>query len=124
MDKYGFINQEMAGIAVNYELGEWTSDIQYPYFVGEFTEEPITTEDGAEETTLILSGFNRGKYIALEEAKKKIKKHFPAIEGLRASIDSGAIAVFFDGAFPIPTGESGFKRIEIRLKIKEWKGDL
>lgn len=124
MDKYGFINQEMAVIAVNYELGEWTSEIQYPYFVGEFTEEPITTEDGAEESTLILSGFNRGKYIALEEAKKKIKKHFPAIEGLRASTDSGAIAVFFDGAFPIPTGEHGFKRIEIRLKIKEWKGDL
>jgi hypothetical protein len=124
MDKYGFINQEMADIAVNYELGAWTSEKRYPYFVGEFTEEPITTEDGGEETTLILSGFNRGKYINLEEAKKKIKKHFPAIEGLRASIDSGAIAVFFDGAFPISTGEAEFHRIEIHLKIKEWKGDL
>lgn len=124
MDKFGFIDQEMAGIAVNYELGGWKSAPKYPYFTGEFTEEPITTEDGAESTTLILSGFHRGKYLALEEAKKKIKKHFPAIEGLRASIDSGAIAVFFDGAFPIPTGESDFKRIEIHLKIKEWKGDL
>lgn len=124
MDKFSFIDREMAGIAVNYELGEWRSAPKYPYFMGEFTEEPITTEDGAEESTLILSGFNRGRYIALEEAKKKIKKHFPAIEGLRASTDSGAIAVFFDGSFPIPTGEADFHRIEIHLKIKEWKGDL
>lgn len=124
MDKFGFITEQMAVIAVPYELGEWTSDVVFPYFVGEITEEPITTEDGAEESTLILTGWNRGKFIDLETAKKKIKKHFPAIEGLRADTDSGAIAVFFDGAFPIPTGEGEAKRIEIHLKIKEWKGDL
>lgn len=124
MDKFEFIDKQMTVIAVPYQFGEWSSDVKYPYFVGEITEEPITTEDGAEESTLILTGWNRGKYIVLEEAKKKIKKHFPIIEGLRAETDSGAIAVFFDGAFPVPSGEGDLKKIEIHLKIKEWKGDL
>ena len=114
----------MAVISVPYEFGEWTSDIVYPYFTGEIIEEPPNTEDGAEQSTLILSGFHRGKYIDLETIKNRIKKHFPAIEGLRAETGSGSIAVFFDGAFPVPTGEAQFKRIEIHLKIKEWKGDL
>ena len=101
-----------------------SSPVVYPYFVGEYTEIPGTNEDGAEETDFILTGFNRGKQIDLEKAKAKIKKRFPAIEGLRAKTDSGAIAVFFDGAFPVPTGEAGLKKIEIHLKIKEWKGEL
>lgn len=124
MDKLGFISEQMDLISVPYELLEWTSEVKYPYFVGEYTEDPVISEDGAEETTLILTGFHRGKFIDLETAKNKIKNHFPAIEGLRADTDSGAIAVFFDGAFPIPTGEAQFQRIEIHLKIKEWKGDL
>ena len=124
MDKLNFISEQMTVISVPYEFGEWTSDVQYPYFVGEITEEPITTEDGAEQSTMILNGFHRGKYIDLETAKEKIKKHFHPIYGLRASTDSGSIAVFFDGAFFVPTGEADLKRIQINLKIKEWKGDL
>lgn len=124
MDKLKFIDEQMGVIAVPYELGEWTSRVRYPYFVGECTEEPITTEDGAEQSTMILTGFNRGGLLALEAAKAKIKKHFPAIEGLRADTDSGSIAVFFDGSFPVPTGEAELKKIEIHLKIKEWKGDI
>lgn len=124
MDKLKFIKDQMEAIAVPYELGEWTSAVVDLYFVGEYTEIPGRTEDGAEETDFILTGFCRGKLIDLEKAKAKIKKRFPPIEGLRADTDSGAIAVFFDGAFPVPTGEAGLKRIEIHLKIKEWKGDL
>ena len=92
--------------------------------MGEITEEPSITEDGAEQSTLILTGFHRGKRIALERDKEKIKKHFHPIYGLRGNTDSGAIAVFFDGSFYIPTGEADLKKIEIHLKIKEWKGDL
>lgn len=124
MDKLQFINEQMSVISVPYEFGEWTSDIEYPYFVGEITEEPPTTEDGAEQSTLILDGFHRGKRIDLEQIKEKIKKHFNPIYGLRAKTDSGSIAVFYDGAFYIPTGEADLKRIQINLKIKEWKGDL
>lgn len=124
MDKLKFIKEQLDEIAVPYEFGEWTSEVTYPYFTGEITEEPTMTEDGAEESTLILNGFHRGKFIALETVKEKIKKRFPAIHGLRGSTDSGAIAVFFDGSFYVPTGEAELKRIQINLKIKEWKGDL
>ena len=124
MDKFSFISEQLATIAIPYEFGEWNSDIVYPYYTGEITEEPPTTEDGAEQSTLILNGFHRGKYIDLERDKEKIKKLFNPICGLRGETDSGAIAVFFDGSFYVPTGEADLKRIQINLKIKEWKGDL
>ena len=124
MDKLKFINEQLAVIAVNYEFGEWTSPVTYPYWVGEITEEPTMTEDGSEQSTMILNGFHRGSYIDLELAKEKIKKRFPTIHGLRSKTDSGSIAVFFDGAFYVPTGEADLKRMQINLKIKEWKGDI
>lgn len=122
MDKLKFIADQMDMIAVPYEFMQWSSDVKYPYFVGEITEEPTMTEDGFEESTMLLAGFHRGDFIDLETVKNKIKSHFPHFYGCRAKTDSGAIAVFYDGAFYIPTGEADLKRIQINLKIKEWKG--
>lgn len=122
MDKYNFISDQMDAIAVPYEYGEWTSDDKKRYWVGELTEEPVMTEDGLEESTLILSGFCRGKAIDLVRDKKKIKELFDPIDGLRAKTGSGSIAVFFEGSFPVPTGEADLKRMQINLRIKEWKG--
>ena len=124
MDKLQFINEQMALIEAPYAFGEWASKVTYPYFVGEITEDPIISEDGAEESTLILTGWDRGSLLSLEEIKKKIKEHFHPICGLRSDTDSGSIAVFFESSFPIPSGEEGLKKIQINLKIKEWKGDL
>lgn len=121
MDALKFINEQMSAIGVPYELNEWTSEIQYPYFVGELTEDPTTTEDGLEEATMLLTGFHRGDYIDLETVKEKIKSHFHTIHGLRGSTASGRIVVLYEGAFPIPTGEADLKKIQINLKIKEWK---
>ena len=125
MDKLKFIKEQMDILGIPYEFGEWTSTtIQYPYFVGEVTEDATTTEDGYESTTFILNGFHRGTYMDLEEVKAKLYKHFHSIHGLRATTDSGAIAVFYGGAFYVPTNEADLKRIQINLIIKEWKGDL
>lgn len=124
MGKLKFISDQMAALGIPYEFGEWTSGVVYPYFVGEITEEPTTTEDGLEESTMILTGWARGKYIDLETAKEKIKQHFNHSTGMCASTDSGSIAVFFDGAFYIPSGEADLKKIQINLKIKEWKGAI
>ena len=122
MSALQFISEQMTALGVNYEFDTWTSDVVYPYFVGEIHEDEPTTEDGAESSYMLVTGFNRGKYIALEEAKEKIKKHFDPINGLRAKTDSGSIAVFYAGAFNIPSGEADLKKIQITLKIKEWKG--
>ena len=126
MEKLKFIKEQMDNISVPYEFGEWTSATKSLYFVGELpSPEEITTEDGLEESTLILTGFHRGdSRLPLETEKQKIRKHFHPIYGLRAKTDSGSIAVFFDGAFYIPSGEAQLKKIQINLKIKEWKGDL
>ena len=125
MEKLKFIQEQMDTIAVPYEFGKWTSAKKDLYFVGEVTEDPITTEDGLEESTMILTGFCRGdSRMPLETEKQKIKKHFHPIYGMRAKTDSGSIAVFFDGAFYIPSGEAQLQKIQINLKIKEWKGDL
>ena len=61
------------------------------------------------------------KYDDATAIKEKIKKHF---QDLRASIDSGSIAVFYGGAFYVPTGEADLKKLQINLNIKTWKGDL
>lgn len=122
MEKFAFITEQLGIISVPYEFGEWTSDVTYPYFVGEITESPIMTEDGHEESTMILNGFHRGESIELEKIKEKIKAHFEPINGLRAKTDSGSIAVFYNNAFHVPTGEAELKRIQINLEIHEWKG--
>jgi len=124
MDKLKFINDQMNAIGVPYEFGEWTSDVVYPYFIGEITEDEPMTEDGLEQSTLMLTGFHRGDYIDLIEMRTRIKQHFEAIGGLRAMTASGSIAVFYAGSLFVPTGEAGLKRIQINLKIKEWKGGI
>ena len=124
MDKLNYINEQMDILEVNYEFGEWTpKTIPKQYFVGEIpSPEELPTEDGKEETTMFLNGFQRGNIMELEETKNKIKQHFNPITGLCAKTDSGSIAVFFDGSFYIQTGEADLYRIQINLKIKEWKG--
>ena len=58
----------------------------------------------------------------LIEVQEKIKKAFPSIGGKTAVLDDGSgIAVFYDTALPIPTGEAELKKIEIYLTIKLWK---
>ena len=125
MDKLKFINEQLTMLGVPYEFGQWSSDVQYPYFVGEQSSpEEFPAEDGSEQTTIFLTGFHRGNIIDLETVKNKIKSHFSPIHGLRSKTGSGSIAVFFDGSFYVPTGEADLKKIQINLLIKEWKGVL
>ena len=121
MEKLKFISEQLEAIGVPYEFGQWSSEVVYPYFVGEITEEPTTTEDGLESSTMLLTGFTRGEYLELETIKEKIKRHFHPAHGLRGWVGETAIVVFFDGSFYVPTGEADLKRIQINLQIKEWK---
>ena len=122
-DKLEVLKEEMLAAGVPYDFGEWKREVVYPYTVGELTEDEPDTEDGAESSTLLLTGFNRGSRLALEEIKKAIKRHFPPVFGLRGRTDEGSIAIFYAGSFYIPTGEADLEKIQINLKIKEWKGE-
>ena len=125
MDTLKFINEQMTATEVPYEFGEWTQAVTYPYTVGELpSPEDMEAEDGGESVTLIVNGFHRGDFLALEEIKQKIKKHFHPVFGLRAQTENGAIAVFYGGAFYVPTNEADLKRIQINLIIKTWRGDI
>lgn len=124
MDKLKFISEQMNILGIPYDFIDWKSDFADPYWIGEYTESPSINEDGSAETSFILTGTTRGEWLSLEEAKERIRHHFPAVGGLCDKTEGGAIAVFFAGSFPVPTGDAALKRIQINLDIKEWKGAI
>lgn len=116
-----FIKDSLLEAGVNYEFGEYTKfPIQYPYFVGEYEEIEPETEDGLQDNSFLLTGFTRGSWLELEQAKEKIEKIFSKTVGKTAILDSAGVAIFYDRALIVPTGDAELKRIEIRLTIKEW----
>jgi hypothetical protein len=120
VDILNFIKTSLESLGVNYEFGEWTSDIVYPYFVGEYQESESDSEDGLQPSTFILKGFSRTSWLELEQTKDKIKGYFSP-EGITAIAESGnAMAVSYSHSFVIPTGEAELKKIEIYLDCKKW----
>lgn len=116
------VSDGMAAIGMNYEYQEWTDDLVYPYFTGEYQEFEPLNEDGMQETSFILTGFTRGSYSDLEAAREKIEKKFNPISGYKVSTDDSVVAIFYALALSnIPTGDAELKKIQINLTIKEWK---
>lgn len=112
------IDQKMAEIGINYEFGVWTSELVYPYFVGTYTESSSTTEDGKQETAFLLDGFTTGTWLDLENAKAKIENCFSNYTAILEN--HSGVAVLYENALPVPTGDANLKRIQINLTIKEW----
>lgn len=111
------INNELENLGINYEFAEWTSEVKYPYFVGEYTELENFTEDNVEDIDFILTGFTRGLYSDLEDIKNKIKKRF--FNGVTVLYENKSVTIFYGNSLGgIPTGEFGLKKIQIFLKIK------
>lgn len=117
------VSDGMTELGLEYEFGEYTNEpIVYPYFVGEYTETEPTTEDGLQETTFMLSGFTRDKWLTLENAKAKIENYFNKVYGKTVMVDDGsAVAVFYGNSLIVPTGDEELKKIQINLQCKEWK---
>jgi hypothetical protein len=113
---------EMLTSIIPYEFMRFTDPVDGEYWVGEYTEAVTINEDGYEESTLLLTGTTRGSWLDLEESKEKIKHLFPAAGGFRTTTDDGALCVFYENAFPVPTEEAELKRMQINLHIKQWKG--
>ena len=114
-----FINKKLEENNINYEFMQWSKDIVYPYFVGEYQEAESLNEDGLQESTFILTGFSKGSWLNLEQAKEKIEKIFNSVTVILPS--GNAMAVFYSGSLVVPTGDAELKRIQINLAIKEWK---
>jgi len=115
------ISDAMKSLKINYAFMEWKGKVTYPYFVGEYTENPPTNEDGMQETTFLITGFSRESWEALENTKEKIKSYFDKVGGKTVMADNGsAVAVFYLNSLVVPTGDSELKKIQINLSIKEW----
>lgn len=118
-DVLNFIEKTLCDSGINYEFGEWCSDIIYPYWVGEYYEYGSENEDGMSEADFTLNGFSRSSWLLLEESKEAIEAAFADCSVV---LENGSgVAISFEGAQPIPTGEAELKRMQINLKIKEWK---
>lgn len=121
MSFLGVLSEKLNKHNVPYDFMRWTSDLIYPYWVGEYNEVPTTYENGYKETNFILTGTTRNDWLELEEQKELIERIFPADGGFYFATEKGRGVIFYENAFPIPTGEADLKRMQINLKIKEWK---
>ena len=119
----GIVKDGMKILDVPYAFMRWTSEIiPNRYWIGEFTESPTNTEDGYENYTIILTGTTNDLWSVLMEDREKIKDYFTKISGLRMITGAGAVVIFYDNAFPVPTGDANLKRMQINLQVKTWKG--
>lgn len=119
-----FVNTELENAGVPYEFLEWTQEIRYPYFVGEYNEFEPTNESGECDKTFILTGFYRGRdaRMKLEDMREKIENAFPAVTGKIATLKNGSVvAIFYANALYIPSGEAELYKMQINLDIKLWK---
>ena len=123
IETLGIIGRGMQELGLEYEFGTYEKrPIVYPYWVGEYQEFDTTTEDGLQESTVILNGFHRGSWLDLERAKEKIENYFNRISGKTVVTNSGSgVAVSFSDALIVPTGDAELKRMQINLNVKEWK---
>lgn len=111
----------MSEIGLNYAFMEWKDAPKYPYFIGEYQEVEPYSEDGMQECDFILTGWHRGRFDELETAKEKIENYFYR-DGRTTIADNGnAVVVLYSNSFVIPSGDAELKKIEIHLKVKEWK---
>ena len=122
----GFVQKSMEALGIEYAFGEYEGNdkgkVVYPYFVGEYTESEPMTEDGLHEMTFLLSGFSRGSWLTLEDAKERIERYFNMNSGKTVITESGSgVAVSYAGSLIVPTGDAELKKIQINLHIKEWK---
>lgn len=120
------ISDTMTALGLEYGFGEYSGnvdgEIAYPYFVGEYTETETSNESGLQESTFLLTGFSRGSWLDLEDAKESIERQFNRVSGRVGITDSGsAVAIFYAHSLIVPTGDAELKSIQINLNIKEWK---
>ena len=116
-----YVNNLIKSTGIPYRYVRWNSTVPDDcYFVGEYFEAPSMTleESGRQEATFIIRGYTRQDWLALEQAKEKIEK---ACAKTAILSDGTGIAVSYDSAMIVPTGDAQLKSIKINLTIQEWK---
>lgn len=120
IEALGLITTKLHSLNINYEFGSWTKAPSYPYFVGEYNELESTTEDGLQESNFILTGFSRGTWLELEQAKETIENFIKEWD-VTIGQTGNAIVITYSSSMVIPTEDAELKKIQINLNVKEWK---
>lgn len=110
----------MESLGLNYSFMEWEGRPRYPYFIGEYQETEPATEDGLCEASFLLTGFTRGTWREIEEAREKIRRLFHPVTGFVVNASGSTAVVFYASSFPVQTGDAELKKIQINLTVKEW----
>lgn len=117
----GYINNLLTELNIPYEFMEWTSDIPETFWIGEYQEIESLNEDGMEECSFILTGNTKGTFLNLEKVKEQLKDLL-GCDVITDIMESGsAIAIMYDNSSTVPSVEFGVHRLQIMLRIKEWK---
>lgn len=103
----------------NYEYGEYTGKLKYPYIVGEYNENTHQFEDNITSGEIILTCFHRGNELELINIKEQIKNKFA---DYRAKTNSGTVYISYRNKLFIRSGEAELKKMEIYLDTKTLKG--
>ena len=111
-----YIANKLDSLQIEYEFMQWNGkEIPEAYWVGEYSEQTSVFEDGEQDSTFILTGTSRN-WKVLEDTKAIIKEVFPPIGGDIASFEDGSkLAIFYENAYPVPTGNAELKRLQINL---------
>ena len=88
-----YIAAQLDSAKIPYCFEEWSKELQYPYFVGEYTETEPLNEDGECESVFILTGTTRDAWLSLEVEKEKIRNLFPEV-GVTAILENKAGIAF------------------------------
>ena len=116
-----------AGIDYHFQVNK-KSPPTYPYHVGELIPVNPDTEDGKQEYTLVLDGFNRksktsdGTLFELIEDAEKSEERFPKVGGFTALRGNQAIAIYYLSCQPVESGDEQLQKVQTLLQIKSWKG--
>lgn len=112
------INDRLNENGINYSFARWEGEAKYPYFVGEYSEQEETYEDGEMDTTFFLNGFTRGSWLDLERSKETIADLFRRYTTIE---DGHGIAIIYASGTVIPEEDADLKRIQINLTIRTWR---
>lgn len=119
-----YVSGMMSGLALPHAPWRYSRKAGDPmpdaYFSSDYNEVPSATaeENGMRPVTVILRGYTRGDMLSLFVAAGKIEKSCAKTVILP---DGTGLAVFYDSAMPVPTGDAQLKSIKINLNIQVWR---
>ena len=72
-----FISDSLEAAGINYSFQEWSGNVVYPYFVGDYIESSSDGEKGETQSRFILTGTTNSSWLSLEAQKEKLREIFP-----------------------------------------------